>query len=216
MRRSWRILPGLALLLPGMFSPSGAFAEAATGRIVETRVYLDDGWVRLDLLAEDLLDERTALTIDSGLPGTCVYRLRLENRQRETVIEHYLEQTLRLDLWENIYFLEFRGQEQQFAALAAADSTWSRLEGFPLIRLSGLRPQQDYRLVVQVAVRPLAAEDRERMSRYVQRHSGTGSEELSLDVGALFAGLFGRKGGGQKVARHEGPWFGIVDLEVQP
>jgi Domain of unknown function (DUF4390) len=212
MRPARRILPGLVLVLLALAPGTRTLA----GQVAEARIYLDDGWVRLDLSARDLLDERTTLTIDSGLPGTCVYRLRIENRQHETVVEHYLEQTLRLDLWENIYFLQYRGAERSFESLADADDAWSHLQRYPLIRESGLRPEQSYRLIIQVAVRPLAAEDRERMSRYVQRHSGSGSEELSLDLGALLAGMFGHKGGDEKVARHEGLWFGITDLEVQP
>ena len=204
LRDRWILLSALVLLaLP-----------ANAGRIAEARLYVTAGSVRVDLTATDLLDQRTESTIDSGLPGTCVFGLHLESR-RSTLGETFVEQSLRLDLWENIYLLRRGIVEERFGSLAEADSAWSNLENIELVRQSVLVAERQYRLVVQVAVRPLAPEDRERMSRYVQKHSGSGSEELSLDLGALFAGMFGR-GDKDQVARFESEWFLPVELEVRP
>ncbi len=187
---------------------------AQAGRIVSAQVHMVGEDVSVDLRAEDLLDRRTESTINSGLPGTCVFRLRLESRERP-IAERFVEQNLRLDLWEDVYRLQRGIAQQQYSSLEAADSAWSNLAGIQLARRSQLRPESLYRLVVQVAVRPLAPEDRERMSRYVRKHSGSGSEELSLDLGALFAGLFG--GGKQEqVVRFETDWFRPGELEVRP
>jgi hypothetical protein len=189
-------------------------APASAGRIAEARLHVTGGTVRVDLRALELLDPRTASTIDSGLPGTCVFGLQIESR-REIVVEQFIEQHLRLDLWENIYLLRRGIAEQRFSSLASADSAWSHLKDVELVRRSVLLPERQYRLVVQVAVRPLAAEDRERMSRYVKKHSGSGSEELSLDLGALFSGMFGR-GNQEQVVRFETGWFRPSELEVRP
>lgn len=204
------------IVLTGLFALNAVWVPVAwAGRIASARVYVESGTVRTDVRAIELLDARTESTIDSGLPGTCVYSLRLESREGGTVVDRYLESSLRLDLWENVYLLTDADGTRRFSSLDAADSAWSNLERIELIGRAALAAQGEYRLVVRVAVRPLAAEDRERMSRYVQKHSGSGAEELSLDLGALLSGMFGQ-GDGEQITRFEGEWFVPAQLEARP
>jgi len=191
-------------------------AVAPAGQVTDVHVYRQKEVLRVDVDARDLLDDRTAMTVDSGLPGTCVYRLRLEDREKRTVAEQWVEMSLRLDLWENVYRLEGTGPPRSFDTLAAADSAWSRLRGHGLVAIDRLQPGAEYRLVVGIAVQPLAPEDRERVSRYVSRNSGGAGEELAIDVGKVVSRLFRGSDEGAAAGGHVGPYFRPQDLEVKP
>ncbi len=209
-RGFWLLLLGALGLL------AGVEALLANTEVTDLRVSRQEVWLCIDMQARELLDEHTALTVDSGLPGTCLYHIRLEDDQHTVAAEHYVEQSLRLDLWENRYILEGPNGRREFATLAAADSAWSRLEHHSICLLEQLQADRRYRVVIQIVVQPLATADRERLSRYVSRHSGSNSEELALDLGALFSRVLGGKGGGDQVLRHDGPFFAIRELEEGP
>ncbi len=211
LRRDCRLL-----LLGAVGLLAGALPSLASTQVSELSVSRLEGRLCLDMQARELLDERTALTVDSGLPGTCLFHISLEDDQHTIAVDHYLEQSLRLDLWENRYILDGPTGRRDFPSLAAADSAWSRLDQHTICPLEQLQVDRRYRVVVQIAVQPLATADRERLSRYVSRHSGGNNEELALDLGALFTRLLGRKGGGDQIMRHNGPYFAVRDLEEGP
>lgn len=160
-------------------------------RVDELAVTVRGDTLRVSIRASDLLDERTELTIDSGLPGTCVYAIRLEDAASEAVAESYVERTLQLDLWENEYLLTEAGRIARFVEKAAADSAWSRVDGHPLGTVTGLSGTEPYRVVVALAVEPLAAEARQRLTRYIRRNSGGATNEMVLDLGAVVSRVFG-------------------------
>ena len=156
--------------MPGRLSAAGALllslvwiVASLAGQVTDVRVYRRSDHLYVDVTAARLLDERTAMTVDSGLPGTCVYRLRLEDREHRPVAERWVEMSLRLDLWENVYRLDGLGGPRNFATLAAADSAWSRVEAQRLCTADRLQPDARYRLLLTIAVQPLAPADRERL-----------------------------------------------------
>jgi len=197
-----------------------AFLWAATvlaeGRIAALHLFRSGEWIKAEVRAQHLLDERTRLTVESGLPGTCLYQLRLEDASGQAVVERYQELSLRLDLWENRYLLQEDDETRAWPSLAAADSALSHLANYALCPLSALQSGGEYHVVVQIAVRPLAPEDRRRLSRYVSRNSAAGSEEVALDLGALFSHILGEKGGSRRLIRYEGPPFRAADLKEGP
>lgn len=213
MRHPWRHPLSLCLSLLAAGSLVGLPASA---EIVDLRVWRQDGWVRLDLHARDLLDARTTSTVESGLPGTCVYDLRIEDRGGVVVAERLLQMSLRFDLWEGHYLLEGADGARSLPSLAAADSAWSRLAGEPVGRLDRLGPAIEYRLVARIVVRPLAPGDRERLSRYLSQHSGGGLEQVNLDLGAILSGIFGRRAPGERIVESSSGWFRPGDLEERP
>ncbi len=186
------------------------------GTVEHLRPFRHQGRLFVEVLATDLLDARTASTIDSGLPGTCVYHIRIEDDQQVLVAERYLDLSLRFDLWENEYLLDGPTGQVSFTSLAAADSAWSHLPGVDLCLVDRLGPDRRYRVQVQIAVQPLAPEDRARLSRYVSSNSGRNREELALDLGALFGQLLGKGSAEQAPTRTVGPFFRRRDLEERP
>jgi hypothetical protein len=214
MRRRWDgSLPWL-LLLGLTVLGARVFGE---GSITDLRLFRTREWLRAEVRARGLLDKRTTLTIESGLPGTCLYLLRLEDRSGRLVAERFVQRSLRFDLWENRYLLESAEGTLALPTLAAADSAISHLEGCEVCPLSRLRPGDEYHLVLQIAVRPLAPEDRERLSHYVRRNSAGGREEVAVDLSALFFGrVMEEKGSSRQVLRQAGPFFRTTDLMEEP
>ncbi len=204
---SWVFVVGLILI--------GREAFAA-GAITDLRLFRRQDLVRAEVRATGLLDERTTLTVESGLPGTCLYLFRLEDRAGRAVAERYLELSLRFDLWENRYLLQSGDGTIALPTLAAADSALSYLPGAEICPLSRLRSGDEYRLVLQIAVRPLAPEDRERLSTYVNRNSAGGREEVAVDLGALFGRVMEEKEGARQVVRQASPFFRATDLPEAP
>ncbi|MCP4545177.1 MAG: hypothetical protein GY835_01775 [bacterium] len=196
-----------ALLLTAILA-----ASQASANVDVLYPYNHGGRLCLNLWASNLLDDRTASTIESGLPGTCVYHIRLLDSDGATVTEHLIELSLRLDLWENLYLLQ---EEEQisFNTLAAADSAWSHREGIVLCALGELAGDAEYRVEAQVVVTPLAAEDRARLSRYVTSNSSRKREELSLDLGGLFGQLLRRANSDDNHTGFTSPLFRIRNLE---
>ena len=188
------------------------------GEITHFEPFLRNDDLCVDLEARNLMDERTALTIDSGLPGSCAFLLRLEARGPRVVSERLLERTLRFDLWENVYVLEEGNLRETFPSMASADSALFRLDGFVLGPRTQLAASEEYRVLVVIDVEPLAKEDRERLRRYVSRNSGaTGnSEELVLDLGAVLSKAFGKSSERHDSIVYETPYFRASDLEVEP
>jgi len=211
-----RLRPFLCRRGPVLAWLLAALPVLADGVVEEARLYRQEGWVRVEVRAGDLLDARTASTVDSGLPGTCVYSLRLVDPDERAVAERILELSLLLDLWENRYILDGPRGRHVFATLAAADSAWSHIDAVDLCRGPELSPGLAYRLHVQIAVQPLAPEVRQQLSRYVSSHSSRNREELSLDLGALFGRILGGGSAGKDHVRYTSPPFRAADLEVRP
>lgn len=209
--RAW-LLVGIAIFLGG----ARPAASAGTGQITDLRPFRAGGSLCVEIRARDLLDERTRLTIESGLPGTCLYLLRVEDRGGRAVLERFVERTLRFDLWENRFLLEDERGARALPSRAAADSAFSHLADCALGPLSRLHSGQEYRVVVQIAVRPLAPEDRRRLSGYVSRTSGGGGEEVALDLSVVFRGVLGGKGRAKPSVQHAGPYFRIDQVPEGP
>ena len=203
---------GLALLL---LWGEGALGAGEMHRLAPV---LRHGDLCLDLVARGLMDERTAMTIDSGLPGTCAFFVRLEDRRSHVISEQLVEKTLRFDLWENRYILEEGESRAVFPTMVSADSALFRLDDFVLAPASQLQAGEEYRVFVVIDVQPLAQEDRERLRRYVSRNSNTSgsSEELVLDLGAVLSRLFGKPSGRQETLVQDTPYFRPAELEVEP
>jgi hypothetical protein len=208
---------GIFLLLLCLFRalPGQAADARPAGRIVELRLFRSGGSLCALVRARDLLDERTRSTVESGLPGTCIYHILLQEQNGRKTAERVVERTLRFDLWNNRYLLEEEADVRTYAMQAEADSALERLSRCDLCPLSRLRGEVEYRVVVRVAVRPLAPEDRERLSRYVSRTSG-GGEEVAFDVGAVFDHLLGGSARALPVIEQIGPPFRLDDLPEAP
>ena len=188
------------------------------GEITRFEPFLHGDDLCVDLVARGLMDERTAMTIDSGLPGSCAFLLRVEARGPRVVAERLLERTLRFDLWENVYVLEQANVRRTFPTMASADSALFELDDFVLGPRTQLSVSEEYRVLVVIDVQPLAQEDRERLRRYVSRNSsGSGnSEELVLDLGAVLSKVFGKSSERRDTIVYETPFFRPSDLEVEP
>jgi hypothetical protein len=173
-------------------------------------------WLHLDLDARDLLDERTASTVESGLPGTCLYDVILVDDQGKRLAQRLLQRTLQFDLWENRYRMQTPDAAVSFATLAQADSAWSHVRAARIFPIAQMPVERRYRLRVQVTVQPLGAEEQARISRYVSQNSRGDRQEFSLDVGGLFRRLVGKTEEGTRKTHFEGRWFHIGDLEEKP
>jgi hypothetical protein len=188
----------------------------SAGRVEDLRLFRCGGWLRAEIRALDLLDPRTTSTIESGFPGTCVYRVVLEDRTGRAVAQRYVAQSLRVDFWENRYRLEGPDGTRTFPGLAPADSALSHLASCAVCPVTQLRSGEEYRLVVLIAVRPLAPADREHLSRYVTRNRGLDNEDVTLDLEAIFARVFGAPEEDGGVIRHAGPFLRVADLPEEP
>lgn len=197
---------------------TGGGSAGAVDSIERFEPFLHQDDLCIDLVAHGIMDERTAMTIDSGLPGTCAFFLRVEARGPRVVAELLLERTLRFDLWENLYVLEEGNTRSSFETLASADSALFRLDAVPLLPVARLVASEEYRILVDIDVQPLAQEDRERLRRYVSRNSNTAgnNEELVLDLGAVLTNLFGKRAHRTDTLVHQTPYFRPSDLEVEP
>ncbi len=210
-----RPIPALfcgALLMATVFWSLAASAV----EMAKLTPYRQAGRLLVNLEARQLLDAPTASTIDSGLPGTCVYRLGLESLEGSVIKEHLLTFSLRLDLWENLYILDGPGGQTSFSSLAAADSAWSRLRDIDICGLDRLTADEEYRLRVQILVQPLGPEQRARLSHYVSSNSGRNRDELALDLGAIFGRLMGGGDGGEDHSVFTSTSFSLGGLEVSP
>ncbi len=204
----------LCLLVAGLLlAASGAFGSAA---VTDLRAHRRNGQLRLELHAVELMDERTASTIDSGLPGTCVYYISLLDSEDKIQSERLAEFHLRLDLWENSYQLNCPNGLHSFVSLAAADSAWSHLPDLDICETAALDPLADYHFQVRISVQPLAPKDQDRLSRYVTESGSGKREELALDLGALFGRLLKGSRGGRDETRFTSGSFRIGDLEERP
>ncbi len=205
----------LVVVLIGLIAARPS-AGLAAGQITDLRLFRSGGTLHAEVRSRDLLDERTRSTIESGLPGTCLYFFRVEDRAGRAVAEVYVERTLRFDLWENRFLLEGGDQPLSLTSAAEADSAFSHLADRVLGPLHRLPPGKEYRVVVQIAVRPLAPEDRRRLSRYVSRTSGGGGEEVALDLSVVFGRILGEKSKSRPSIQHTGPYFRVDDLSEGP
>jgi hypothetical protein len=203
-----RLLPLLAVFLATPALSQGSVTELAVFRTGES--------VRAEVRARDLLDERTTQTIKSGLPGTCVYLLRLEDRSGHLVTERFVQRSLRFEVWDKRYVLESEEETLALPTLAAADSAFSRLSGCELCPLSLLRSTEEYQLILRIAVRPLAPEARENLSGYVSQNSADESAGLALDLSARFGRAMEEKGSSRQVIGHASPFFRAGDLREAP
>jgi hypothetical protein len=186
----------------------------AAGRVESIVVEVDGAWVACSLHVAGLLDERTTSTIASGLSGTCRFRLAIVGEDDRIVGQRAWQWRLSRDLWEDRYVVQGDDGTHHFATLAQADTFCARIVRMPVVRRDQLQVGRAYRVAVAVEVQPLAAEDQDRLSQYVSRKGGSGDrEEVDVDLGQFFGGLFGRGGSGRERVSSMGPAFRVGDLE---
>jgi hypothetical protein len=192
-------------------------ATPAFGRgvITELRLYRTGESLRTDVTAQDLLDERTAQTINSGLPGVCVYVLRLEDRAGRPAVERHVERSLSFDAWKERYLLTSANGSFVLPTLAAADSAISRLANYELCPVSRLRSSDEYRLFLQIAVLPLASDDGVTLTGYVSDRTGD-AEGPALDLNVLFGHAVQDSTIARRIIERTSPFFHAADLRDTP
>ncbi len=190
---------------------------AQAGSVTSAQTFRRGGWLHVSLQARDVLDARTVSTVESGLPGSCMYRIQLEDRAGATVGERVVELSVRLDLWENQYVVRGPHGSSALATLAAADSALSHLDAVRLLPVEHLNASREYRVQVEVEVQPLGAHDQARISRYVSQNTRGPRQEFALNLSALFHRVFGSRGGSESTgAPFYGPFFTPAELEESP
>ena len=199
----------------------------AQGSVTELLVFRTGESLCVEVRAHDLLDERTTWTIDSGLPGTCVYLLRLEDRSGRLVAQRYVERSLRYDLFKNLYLLESGGDSLALPTLAAADSlalptlaaadsAISRLVSCDLCPVSRLGFTEEYTLTLQIAVQSFAPDDRVDLSRYVGSNSAGDTEDDAVDLATLLGRSVPARERARQVIGRTSPFFRAGDLREAP
>jgi hypothetical protein len=204
-------LLGLLLLgcLPG-------FVHAQT-RIDGLEVYRRDGWLSCEIRSSDMMDPRIESTVESGLPGACLYELRLKWSDDGEIVRLPLQLSLRLDLWEEVYYVEGAGREERFSSLARADSAWAHLENVRLLPLDQLDANRPLELEVMLIVSPLGAEQRAWIDDYVSQASRNQRSELTLNLGGFLKKVFGNdKDAGRASASRSSAPFTVRGLEARP
>lgn len=197
------VLTALACALP-----------AASAEIVEVRPWRQDQWLVVNVRATDLLDARTRSTVESGLPGSLGLDLFVEEEGVGVVAESAVQRSLELDLWEGTVQLRESSLTKILPSLAAADSAWSSFEALRLIPWDVLSAEGRYRIHVQLRVRPLGVDDRERVARWVSRSDDGNRRDVRLDVGKLLRHLVGgeRSPTEAGVTRSQSAFFRPLDL----
>jgi len=211
-----RRLAGILIVIFGAAAAAPAAAPSpAAPDVVSAHVRAEDGWLCADILLRDLIDLRTASTIDSGLSGVCAYEIAVLGPGVAPIGRRTWTVRLEHDLWEDVYVVDGPDGRRSLGSLAAMDSLCSRLDGVRLVALERLDPETEYRLEVTVEVLPLATEDQDRLSRYLSRRGGGTREEGDLDLGSLFGRLFKGGAAGRATVAWTGPAFRPRSLEVR-
>lgn len=204
-----------AFLVAALVAGLAGVGLAAEGRIVELAPRRDGGWLSVDLRATDLLDARTRSTVESGLPGSCELRLVLEREGRGAVAHRSVRRQLELDLWEEVVWLRGEEVERSFSSLAAADSAWSRFRGLRLKAWSELVADARYRVVARLEVRPLGADERAEMSRWVSRREDQDRRETSFDLGGLLHHFVGGASGREEGLVRRTDFFRPAEIRLR-
>jgi hypothetical protein len=208
--------PRIDIVLSLLLAATAVTAAENDASVVAAEVHARGDWLHASVAFADLLDLRTASTIDSGLSGVCAYEISVLGPGDAALGRRTWTLRLDHDLWEDLYTVTGPDSAIVVSGLAAMDSVCSRIDSVPLLPLSRLEPGVEYRLAVVVEVLPLGTEDQDRLSQYISRRGGGTREELDLDLGSLFGRLF--KGGraGRTSVSHRGPTFRSATLEVRP
>ncbi len=197
MGRACPGIPVLLLLIAALAMAAPARAQdGGQPRVLGAELAVRDGWLVAQIRLSGLIDQRTASTIDSGLPGICAYEVVL--RGPDGGVRERLTWTVRLehDIWEDRYLVRGPDGAREVASIAAMDSAAAHVADLRILPVAELRPEREYRLEVSVEVLPLGAEAEDRLTRYLSRRGGGSREELDVDLGSLFSRVFGGGGGG--------------------
>ena len=192
--------PGIAIVLALAATLAAAglarAQDAGQPRVLGAELAVRDGWLVAEIRLSGLIDQRTASTIDSGLPGICAYEVTLRGPGDQ--VRERVTWTLRLehDIWEDRYLVRGPEGARQVASIAAMDSAAAHVAGLRLLPVAELQADREYRLQLSVEVLPLGAEAEDRLTRYLSRRGGGSREELDVDLGSLFSRVFGGGGGG--------------------
>jgi hypothetical protein len=211
MRRAGGILLFLTMAWAVVAAGADRTDQAA---VVDTDLRAANGWLYADIQLRDVLDMRTASTIDSGLSGVCAYEVTLLGPGDAALGRRTWTLRLEHDLWEDRYLVRSDEGTHDLPSLAAMDSLCSQIQDLRLLPLERLEPDTEYRLSLVMEVLPLAAEDQDRLSHYISRRGSDNREELDLDLGSLFGRLFTGGRAGRTSLAYEGPPFRPRSLEV--
>jgi hypothetical protein len=186
------------------------------GTITDLLLFRTRDSLRAEVRAQNLLNKRTTTTIESGLPGSCVYLLRLQDRSGRPVAERYVEWNLRYDMWLGGYLLEGAEDTLALPTLAAADSAISRLANYDLCPVSRLQSGEEYQLVLQIAVRPLASGDRKHLFRFASHGGDADDAGITFDLNRIFGHALEEEEGSRQIIGRASPFFRAGDLKEAP
>jgi len=202
---------GLCVVLLLLGASASAHAQAQIQRV---DVYAKDGWLACRVRASGLMDHRIESTVESGLPGACVYHVRLRYQDNGEIVSRPFELRLRLDVWNEQYVLESSLGEEIFLSLAAADSAWAHPAEIRLIEIDTVSPTRWLEVQADIFVSPLGADSRAWITDYVSQRSSGDRDEFSLDVGGLLRRFLGK--GRKKGRAFVAPAFQANSVERVP
>lgn len=171
-------------------------------------VHAVEGELRIDLRAQDVLDDDVERALRSGLPARVRLTVELWNASGwldRFVLDHRSEHRVLFDLLDERYdVIDDRGEVVFRSTRRREIEDWiERLDDLPLCFLDDLETDDGYYVAVEFRVEPLTLEEVRDLERWLRGNLSADADEsmLSRVSRQLFGVLKGRVGLGDREVR---------------
>lgn len=196
----------------------------------------DDGNIRVDgiepkwsndtlkvsAVFKNLFSRKIIGTIQSGLPSIIQIEIKLTDLDKKNIAHAFISRTIKYDIWEEQYYVEWGDTTLTFANLDKVMETCGQLQNAALAQTGVLNPRLKYVIQMRVAIIPITTKQADKVSSWLLNPNQTEESVASqnrasgfkMNLNKLVSFFLGSK----KKSRYSSEWrsskpFTPIDLK---
>lgn len=150
---------------------AASYLFGAGQKVLVDSVQIDNNYLSIDFSIEGVIDDKIAEGLRKGRTLTLEYKIQLWEKNSGLInhlkAERFVRMKVNFDFWEN-KFVIYRPEEKRLtSSIETVRERCSEIHDFNVISLEKLKPESDYFINIEVALKPLSVENYEEIKNWL-------------------------------------------------